>query len=174
MDWTEAIIRVIDLRTFGSIWYWLVVVVAWSVASNWLIGVPFDMLFAARKYQDAPVADLAAIVDINVRRIIAVDRLFGVWLTGLSAFLLSGLATMGFVYQLEFAQGGFLLAAPLGLVALINLRLARQLSRAPLAGKDLVRRLFAVRLWTQVIAMIALFFTAMYGMYFNVRLMLFF
>lgn len=174
LDWTEAITRVIDLGTFASIWYWLVVIVAWSVASNWLIGIPFDMLIAARKYEAGPLADLSAVVDVNVRRIVRFDDVLGVWLVGLCTFVLSGLATSGFLYGFEFAQGAFVLGAPLALVGLLNLRLARELGGTPLAGPDLVKRLYATRLWTQVIAAVALFVTAMYGMYFNLDLLLFF
>ena len=47
-------------------------------------------------------------------------------------------------------------------------------ARAPLPGRDLVRRLFVVRLWTQIIAMVSLFFTAMYGMYFAISTQQFF
>jgi hypothetical protein len=174
LDWTVAIARVIELKTFSSVWYWLAVVVTWSVASNWLIGVPFDMLFRARKHGTEELADLEAMVDINVRRIVAFDNSLGPWLTGLAAFLLAGLGMMGFYYHLELAQGLFILAGPLTLIALINMRLAQQLHQQPLSNKDLVRRLFVVRLWTQIIAMVTLFFTAMYGMYFSINQLLFF
>jgi hypothetical protein len=174
LDWTDAFSRVIDLRTFASIWYWLAVIVTWSVASNWLIGVPFDMLFRARKYGTQELADLEALVDINVRRIVAFDKSLGPWLTGLVAFFLAVLGMTGFYYNLELAQGLFILAAPLTLVVVINLRLAYQLYQAPLHHSELVRKLFAVRLWTQVIAMVTLFFTAMYGMYYAINQLLIF
>lgn len=167
MDWTETIARVIALNTFSSVWYWLTVIVSWSVASNWLIGIPFDMLFRARKVTEPEAADLEALVDINVRRIVFFEQTFGPWIIALVTFVLSGLGMMGFFYQFELAQGLFFLAAPMTVVLIINLRFAHELSAVPLHGKALVRRLFVVRLWTQVIAMLALFFTAMYGMYFN-------
>ena len=165
MDWTLALVRLIELETFASVWYWLAVIVTWSVASNWLIGIPFDMLFRARKIGDEEIADLEALVDINVRRIVSINDAFAVALVGLIAFALSTLAIMGFVYRFELAQGLFVLAGPLTVIVFMNMRLAHQLHVTPLAGRALVRRLFAVRLWTQVIGMISLFFTAMYGMY---------
>ena len=174
MDWTESIFRIIELQTFSNIWYWIVVIVAWSVASNWLIGVPFDMLFRARKSEPAELADLEALVDIYVRRMVHYHETLGPYLVGLIAFLLAGLGAMGFYYQIMFAKGVFVLAAPLCLIGVINLRLALQLSAAPLHGQALVSRLFRVRLWTQVVAMIAMFFTAMYGMYQNLSIMFYF
>lgn len=68
MDWTETVFRVIDLATFSSVWFWLAVIVSWAVASHWLIGVPFDLLYRARKSDPQELADLEAITDVNVRR----------------------------------------------------------------------------------------------------------
>ncbi|WP_108814255.1 hypothetical protein [Loktanella sp. Alg231-35] len=174
MDWTDGIVRIIELNTFSNVWYWLIVVGIWSVVSNWLIGVPFDMLFRARRYGTAELADVEGLVDIHVRRIAAYHHSFGHWLIGLIAFVLSGVGFAGFYYGLELGQGLFVLGAPLCLIGAINVRLALELNQTPLAGKDLVHRLFRVRLWTQIIAMVTMFFTAMYGMYFSLAKLQFF
>ena len=168
MDWTFAILTLIDLQTFTSFWYWLVVIVTWSIAGNWLIGVSFDMLFRARKCAPQELADLEAMIDINVRRIVWTGQSLGIASAALIGFFLCMLGTMGFFYGLELAQGLFILSAPLTLVVVVNVGLANQLHTTPLHGRDLVRRLFVVRLWTQVIAMISLFFTAVYGLYFAI------
>jgi len=163
-----------SLQTFSNVWYWFVVVVAWAMASHWLIGVPFDMLYAARKAQGQAIVDLQTIVDVQVRRITHIDDLVGPWAVALAMFFLSALFTMGFLYGLEPAKGAFVLLAPLAVIGWINLRLAHRLRRSPLAGADLVAHLFKVRLWSQIIGMMALFFTALYGMYFNIMQMNFF
>lgn len=152
----------------------MAVIVTWSVASNWLIGVPFDILYGARKQGESELADLEALVDINVRRIVRTNAVVGATIVALIAFGLSALGMMGFYYRLELAQGLFALSAPLTLIVLVNMRLAHQLHLEPLHGRDLVRRLFIVRLWTQIIAMVSLFFTAMYGMYFTISAQQFF
>lgn len=174
MDWTLALVRLIELQTFVSVWYWLAVIVTWSVASNWLIGIPFDMLYRARKLGEVEIADLEALVDINVRRIVLINEVFASAFVGLIAFGLSALSVMSFVYGIELAQGLLALAAPLSIVVFFNMRLAHQLHTQPLTGRDLVRKLFKVRLWTQVISMLAIFFTAMYGMYYAISAQQFF
>lgn len=174
MDWTETILRVIDLRTFSNIWYWLAVIVAWAMASHWLIGVPFDMLFRARKAEGQPLADLERMVDLQVRRITQLDDLAGPYAIGLGAFVLVALGTMGFGYGFELALGLFILLGPLSLVGLLNLWLAQRLRAAPLSGAALVRCLFRMRIWSQIIGMTALFFTALYGMYVNISAMVVF
>lgn len=167
MDWTETILRVIELRTFSSIWYWMVVIVSWAVASHWLIGVPFDLLFSARKCEPQEIADLEAIVDINVRRFTGLTDSAGLLLLGVITFIMVGLGMGGFYYGLEMAQGLFILGAPLTLVIFLNIKVAHELRANPLAGSELVRRLFRMRVWSQAIGMIAIFLTAMYGMWFN-------
>ncbi|MEM8539004.1 MAG: component of SufBCD complex [Pseudomonadota bacterium] len=167
MDFTQAIVQFIELRTFSNVWYWLVVAVTWAMASHWLIGVPFDMLFRARRAQGPAMDDLHVIVELQVRRITYFDDLVGPFVIAFGAFFVSGVGMLGFFYGIEIAQGAFVLLAPLSFIGLINLRLAQKLRAAPLVGPDLVRHLFKVRLWTQMIGALALFFTAIYGMYFN-------
>lgn len=168
MDWTLALARLIELNTFVSVWYWLAVIVTWSVASNWLIGVPFDVLFRARKLGEVELADLEALVDINVRRIVSMNEIFAPAFVALIAFALSALGVLGIVYRVELAQGLLALAVPLTAVVVVNMRLAHQLHAAPLTGRALVRKLFTVRLWTQIVGMVALFFTAFYGIYYAI------
>ena len=167
MDWTETIVRVIDLRTFSSIWYWFAVIVSWAVASHWLIGVPFDLLYRARKADPEHIADLEAITDVNVRRFTGLTDMAGPYLLGFVDFVLTTIGMVGFYYGLELGQGLFILAAPLTVILFLNVTVAHDLRRNPLRGPDLVHRLFRLRIWSQAIGMIAIFFTAMYGMWFN-------
>ena len=174
MDWTEAIARVITLDTFGNIWFWAAVVVSWAVACHWMIGVPFDMLIRARRGGAQEIADLEAMVDINVRRILWFQEIGGAGGAALAAFFVAGTGLLAIGYRFEMAIGVFILGVPLLLVLLINLRLAVQLSKEPLAGDALVKRLMRTRLWTQVIAAISLFVTSVFGMAFSIAAMNFF
>ena len=169
MDWTDTIARVIEFSTFASIWFWFAVIVSWAVASHWLIGVPFDLLFRARKSAPQDIADLEAIVDVNVRRFTGLTDMAGPWLLGFATFVLSGFCMTGFYYGFELAQGLFVLGAPLSVIVGLNIRMAYVLRAEPVRGRDLVDRLFKLRLWSQVIGMIAIFVTAVYGMYFNLQ-----
>ncbi|MDO7630423.1 MAG: component of SufBCD complex, partial [Loktanella sp.] len=49
MDWNKAILQVIDLRSFSSLWYWLFIAIAWSTVSHWVLGVPYDMVQRAKR-----------------------------------------------------------------------------------------------------------------------------
>jgi hypothetical protein len=165
LESTIELLRLLEFQTFDSVWYWMAVMVTYAVASNWLLGVPFDMLFRARKLDKPHLADLETLVDVNVRRIVEINAYLGVAITIMVAFSLSVLVVLGIFYGVELAQGLLALTAPLTLIMVMNMRLAHQLEAAPLQGRELVDRLFRVRLWTQVVSMIALFLTSMYGMY---------
>ena len=174
MDWTETITRVIALDTFSNIWFWAAVVVSWAVACHWLIGVPFDMLLRARRGGEQEMADLETMVDINVRRIIWFQQITGAGAAAVSAFFLAGTGLLAIWYRYEPAIGVFILGLPLLAVLLVNLQLAMSLHQRPLQGRDLLARLFRARLWTQVLAAVSLFFTAVFGMAYNIAAMTFF
>lgn len=171
MDWTETILRVIETRTFSNIWYWFAVMVSWAVASHWLIGVPFDLLFRARKNKPQDIADLEAIVNVNVRRFARLVDMLGPYLLGFAIFVLTVTGLSGFYYQAELAQGLFILGLPLTIIIILNILVALDLRANPIGGEALVHRLFRLRVWSQAIGMVAVFFTAMYGMWFNLDAM---
>lgn len=140
--------------------------VFWSTASHFVLGVPFDMV--ARASGDDPQAemDLADMVRVHCNRLIYIADTSGMWLTGFAFFLLSGLFLMGFVYWLEFAQALFLLGAPMSLVFLLSVRSARKLLGDQ--GEPLRKRLKLHRLMVQVIGMLSILVTSMWGMYINI------
>ena len=50
MDFTQTLLDVIDFRSFSNLWFWIVLAVAWSTASHWVLGIPFDMVMRARRH----------------------------------------------------------------------------------------------------------------------------
>lgn len=170
MNWNDAIFQVIDMRTFSNVWYWLAVAVTWSTVSHWILGVPFDMIHRARRGGGQAAEDLDMLVAINVRRLSQINHEVGLWIMGFASFVLTCFALTGFYYGLELAKGVFLLMLPLMLVAVMSLRLSRRYEVKQPTGAALARDLLRLRFWIQVVAVIAIFLTAMYGMYFNLSL----
>ncbi len=167
MSWTQTLFDVIDLRSFSSLWYWIVVAVTWSSASHWVLGVPFDMVARARRHGGQAAADLDDMTRINVRRLLDIARVSGPWLMGAVAFALSGLLVLAVWYRVEFAQAVLFLAVPLTVVGALSLSAARGIEDAEPSGDELVRRLVRHRFWTQLVGVVAIFVTAMFGMYHN-------
>lgn len=167
MDWSRALFQVIDLRSFSSLWYWMAVAVVWSSVSHYVLGVPYDMIQRARRHGGQAEQDLQDMVRVCVNRLLHISNTAGIILIAFLCFVLTSLAIMGFWYWVELAQAVFLLALPMSIVGALSLSSARHIFETQPQGEDLYRALNKHRFWTQFVGMIAIFITAMYGMYQN-------
>lgn len=168
MHWHDTIFSLIDFRSFSNLWFWIALAVAWSWASHWVLGVPFDMVSRARRQGGQAQRDLEAILEIHVRRIMHVARAAGFWLIGLVSFVLSALLLLGFWYGVEFAQAVFLLAMPMSVVGTLSLRQAAEIEAGVEGGQALCQRLARHRLLVQVIGIFAILVTSLWGMWQNI------
>lgn len=170
MDWYATIFELIDMRSFSNLWFWIVLAVLWSTASHWVLGVPFDMVLRARRQGGQAEIDLEDLVRINVNRLLYIGQVSGLWLLGFVCFGLTTLALLGFLYAVEFAQALFLLAFPMSLVGAMSLSTARLIRAEKASGAQLRKRLARHRVYTQIIGMVSIFVTAIWGMYQNIAL----
>jgi len=170
LDWYSTVFELIDMRSFSNLWFWIALAVAWSSASHWVLGVPYDMVLRARRVGGQAERDLEDIARVNVNRVLYIARVSGHWLFGLMFFMLTSLALLGFVYHVEFAQALFLLAAPMSGVAVLNTVTAQRIEREQAHGPLLHKRLTRCRLYTQMIGTLSIFVTALWGMYQNLSL----
>lgn len=167
MDLTRTILDVIDARSFSSVWYWLVLAVIWSTSSYFVLGVPNDMIQRARRHDGQAEADLQTLIDLNIRRLTYILDTSGLVLMGLWAFVLTALLLLAFWYWIEFAQAVVLIAIPMTLIGAMTVRTAQRLSVDRPDGAPLHRILLRHRFWSQVVGMVSIFVTAMFGMYQN-------
>jgi hypothetical protein len=107
------------------------------------------------------------VLRVHVLRAVALGDKGGIWLLALASFVLTALALLGFAYGVEFAQAAFLLLAPLCGVWLLRLRMARHLAAGRAPGAALYVRLARHRRAVQAIGALAIFVTALFGMYQN-------
>lgn len=170
MDLYEIVLEVIDMRSFSNLWYWIALAVLWSTTSHWVLGVPYDMVLRARRHGGQPQIDLETLVRINTNRLLHISRISGLWLLGIGCFTLTTLGVLGFYYGIEFAQALFLLAFPMSIVGILSLSTAGLIDMGEDTGDVLFKRLKKHRLITQVIGMISIFVTAMFGMYQNLSI----
>ena len=135
----EGILALLDSRSFGSIWFWVLLMFAWTVAGRRIAGVPVDVVSAAARADRTAPHDPAALALLDWLSLTLprwrVAGLEGVALLGIAAFLLTTLALLGFVYDLEMARALVLLILPFVLVFALELRLAGRL-RAVLAQAE--------------------------------------
>ncbi len=170
LDWYSSIFEFIDMRSFSNLWYWIVLAVVWSSASHWVMGIPYDLVVRARRIGGQVEIDLLDIVRIHTNRILLIVDMSGTILLAFVCFLLTGLATLGFYYEVEFAQAVFLLVFPMTLVLLVNISQARRLRRQELTLETVSKTISRCRLYTQIIGMISILVTSFWGMYQNISI----
>lgn len=164
MDWYQTVFELIDMRSFSNLWYWIGLAVMWSTVSHWVLGVPFDMVQRAKRQGGEAAEDLEAMVRICLNRMRYIERVAGLWVLGLGSAVLTTLFSLGFLYDVEVAQAIFLLGFPLAIVSIMSLATARRIQRNDARGELLYRMISRHRFWTQVIGMISIFVTAVWGM----------
>lgn len=164
MDWYDTVFELIDMRSFSNLWYWIALAVLWSTASHWILGVPFDLVQRASRHGGQAEADLQELVRININRILYVISNSGHWLAAFVATMLTMLVTLGFWYEVEFAQAVFFLAFPMAIIGALNVWTGRRIRANAAEGEILRKYLGRHRLITQIIGIISIFVTGMYGM----------
>ena len=170
MNWYQMLFDLIDMRSFSNLWYWIALGVIWSSASHWVLGVPYDMIARARREGGQPQVDVETLVRINVDRMLHASRNHGPALIGTTSFLATVLGLLGFVYLVEFAQAVLMIFVPLVVLVYLSLRTSVMIEAGQGQGEDLLRRLGRHRLSVQVLGMLSIFVTSMYGMYVNIQI----
>lgn len=164
---TGTIFDLINLRSFSSIWYWMVLVAVWTLAAQRVLGVPQDVIARARRQGGAAMTDLAVLLRVGIRRRQWAGAPFGPWLLGLVCFGLTVLVLLGFVYRVEMAQAAVLILAPMALVFTLGQRLARQVAALPDAAPEVFTLIARHRALVQAIGGLAIFVTTLWGMWQN-------
>lgn len=167
MTWYGTVFSLIDLRSFSSLWFWIVLAVSWSAIAQRPMGVPYDMVLRARRRGGQHMADLETLVGIHIRRDRAIMGSAGVGIVGFWAALLTVVAILGFGYGAELAQALTLLFVPWWIVGVLRYRLSMRLAQGGAEGEALCRRLTWHRAAVQVIGFTAIVVTALWGIWVN-------
>jgi hypothetical protein len=166
LDFLDLVTQVIDLRSFSNLWYWIVLAILWSTLSHWVLGIPFHLVQRARRGDEDSLRDLQTLAEINTRRILDFASVSGTTMVASSAFVVTSLVVLGWVYRVEFCQAIVLLLLPLILVTALSIRTATILRRTEY--ENLALRLRNHRLMVQGMGIVFIFLTAFWGMYVNV------
>ncbi len=165
MDWYSTAFELIDLRSFSNLWFWIMLAVIWSTASHFVLGVPYDLVVRAARNGGQAEQDMIDLVRINAGRLIYIADVAGSWLIAIGFCLISSLVLMGFAYGVEFCQAVVLIFAPMMIVFVLTVRRARTIVGLP--GAETRKALRGHRLIVQVIGMISILITSMWGMFYS-------
>lgn len=123
----DGLLRLLDTRSFPSLWFWITLALAWSVVNRGVLGVPGDVITRARADAEGHGMTLLDWMSLTLprRRMGQGEAAFAL---GTSAFGLTCLGLLGFAYGLEMAQALSLLLVPLALLGLTRVLLARRMA----------------------------------------------
>ncbi len=165
MDFYATAFELIDLRSFSNLWFWIMLAVFWSTASHFVLGVPFDMVARAAKHGGQAEQDMLDLVRINANRLTYIADVAGSWLVGIAFALITSLVILGFGYRVEFCQALTLIFTPMAIVFALSVRRARNI--VGLSANETRRRLKNHRFLVQVIGVMSILTTSMWGMFYN-------
>lgn len=174
----DGIISLLDSRSFGSIWFWLVLIGMWSAAGRTVLGVPSEVLTHARRDHDLHpegpgVITLLDWLSLSLARW-HLSQTEGAAFLGASSFALTSLAVLGFGYGLEMAQALVLLLTPFWLLFWMRVRLARHLLPLLQAGQvgerpvaevadEAIRRMLTHRRLVTALSIVSVAVAALWG-----------
>jgi hypothetical protein len=159
----------VEFDSFWNVWFWTIMVVAWSMTCHWTVGVPYDAIQMADRKGGEWADHCEALAQANVHRMCYYSDKFGVYLAAILGFILAGLGTLGFHIGFEFAQALFLLFTPLALVQVLGIGLAHKIRRDGLEGEKLRRALSRRRWWNQIIGIASVMVIAAYAVLFAIE-----
>ena len=129
----DGLLQLLHGRAFGSVWYWLLLAVVWSIALRGILGIPSDVVGRAVRVDPDGPDDPAALqlldwLSLGLPRW-HVGRAEAALLTALGALVVTLTASLGFRLGLEGAQALTFLIAPLLVLLALRIRLAGRLAR---------------------------------------------
>lgn len=154
-----AIRELMSFDSFWTLWFWICHVAAWSLASHFTMGVPYDMVQEANreKTESGPWAQAAeAMILAQVFRFTTIARHYGTLLTGFTAFILAMIATLATLADLEFARALGTIMFPLALIYALTIRTAERIDRDAPRGRALRVRVRNQRLVNQFVGLLGI------------------
>ncbi len=152
----DEILIMVRFDSFWSVWFWLAHVVCWSLVGHFPLSVPFDMVTAANRAdnEDGPEAmHCQALIDAAVWRITNVVRRNGALVILIWCFVLSGIATLGFWFNLELSRALMTILGPMTLIYAYAIYIAFKIEASGARGPDARKYLRHQRLMSQIIGM---------------------
>jgi len=128
----DNLLGLLGSRSFSSIWFWLVLIGTWSMVGRSVLGVPTEVLSRAHQAQGQGDGQGTAVITLLDWLSLILPRWQlgareGAVFLGVTSFLITSLAVLGFGFGLEMAQALTLLLVPFWALFWMRVRLARRL-----------------------------------------------
>lgn len=161
--------EIMTANGFNSLWYWLLVSVIWGRAIRWTVGIPNDMMRAARNGNQQAKEDALSLMDINIRTTTHEFNQFGTALVLLTCFVMASFATMGFWNDVPVLQGLFFVGFPIVVLGGLEIRLSYRLQEKPVTW-DALSAIYRRHFWKKIgLAILFIFGSMFWALYLEIR-----
>ena len=161
--------EIMTANGFNSLWYWLLVSVIWVRAIQWTVGIPSDMMRAARKGSEQAKIDAMVLMDIHIRTTTREFNQFGTALVLMTCFVMASFATMGFWNDVPVLQGVFFVAFPIVILGALGIRLSYKLQDKPVDW-DQFSHIYRRHFWLKVgMAIFFIFSSMLWALFLEIR-----
>jgi hypothetical protein len=152
--------EIMTANGFDNPWYWLLVAIVWVRAIQWTLGIPADIMRAAKRGDEQAKQDALALLDIYIRTMTRDFNHFGTILVLMTSFVLASFATMGFWNGVAILQGVFLIAFPMVILGAMGIQLSYRLQNKP-ESWDALCKIYGRQRWIKAALAIMFIFTSM-------------
>ncbi len=142
-----------NLESLWTLWFWIMHVIAWSMTSHFVLGVPFDAVLQANreKEEGGPWAHHAdAMLRASVFRIVTYFKRLGTVLVGVWSFVIGSLLTCAILFSNEFCIAALTLLIPLTAIYGISVRWALWIDQSDFDPAELRKVVRRLRFWIQL------------------------
>lgn len=153
--------EIVSLRSFVSIWFWVVTAVFWTLASGRVLGVPYELMARARAGDGKAGDDAAALAEIHARLDLSNGDSFSLFL---AFFLVALCLTAGFYLGHEVFAAASFFALPWLILGFLRRKTALYVLGHGGDVPAILARLFRQRRMTQVLAFVFILVSALYGL----------
>ncbi|MEO0912515.1 MAG: hypothetical protein AAFY59_05935 [Pseudomonadota bacterium] len=164
--------EIMNLDSLWTLWFWIMHVMAWSLTSHFVLGVPFDAVLQANREKEdfGPWArHTDAMIRASVFRVVTYFRRIGTLLVGVWSFLIGSLLTFAILFENEFCMAVLTLFLPLTAIYAVSIRWALWIDEAALDPAELRQVLRRLRFWVQLFGVVGIMLAGANAVYFWVQ-----
>ncbi|RED13265.1 hypothetical protein [Pontivivens insulae] len=159
----SVIDRLISFESFGSVWYWIFLGLAWSSRTHWTIGIPFDAIMRADRRGGEWEADIDRLAIAASRRFALIAGKVAAVLTLFVTFFLAALATAALYLGNELSQAMLAIALPMIVAEVGDIRLAQRIHHQQIRGYELRRAIVWRRFLNQATGLSSLILATLFA-----------
>jgi len=161
--------NILTSNSFDNPWYWLLVAILWVRAIQWTLGIPSDVMRAARSGDALAHSDALALMDMHIRSVTRDFNQFGMVLVLMTCFVLASFATLGFWNDVTMLQGVFLISFPMVIIGGMDIRLSLRLQKQPVEWADICRIYRRQRRMKFALALLFLMISMLWSLFLQIR-----